>query len=188
MKCSLAISFLLKRSLVFPILLFPSISLHCSLRKLSYVSLLFFETLYSDGYILLLLCLLLLFFSQLYVRRPQTIALPFCISFSWGWIWSRPSVQCYKPLSIVSQALYHIKSLESIGHLHCIFIRDLIQIIPEWSSGFLYFLQFKSAVTIHSDFETQEKKVCHFFNLKPICLPWNDGTGCHDLSFMNVVF
>ena len=26
-----------------------------------------------------------LFFSQLFVRSPQTTSLPFCISFSWGW-------------------------------------------------------------------------------------------------------
>ena len=62
----------LKRSLIFPILLFSSISLHCSLRKV-YLSLLFFGTLHSDGYIFpFLLCLLLLFFSQLFVRLPQT--------------------------------------------------------------------------------------------------------------------
>ena len=32
-----------------------------------------------------LLCFLLLFFSQLFVRPPQTAILLFCISFSWGW-------------------------------------------------------------------------------------------------------
>ena len=37
-----------------------------------------------------------------------------------------------------------IRSLKSISHFHCIIIRDLIQAIPEWSSGFPYFLQFKS--------------------------------------------
>ena len=48
----------LKKSLLFPILLFSSISLHCSLTMLSYLSLLFFGTLHSDGYIFLfLLCL-----------------------------------------------------------------------------------------------------------------------------------
>ena len=41
----------MKRSLVFPILLFSSISLYWSLRKLSYLSLLFFGTLHSHGYI-----------------------------------------------------------------------------------------------------------------------------------------
>ena len=45
------------------------------------------------------------FFSQLFVRPPQTTILPFCISFSWGWSWSLPPLQCQKPPSIVLQAL-----------------------------------------------------------------------------------
>ena len=44
---------LLKRSLVFPILLFSSISLHCSLKKAFLFLLLSFGTLHSDGYIFL---------------------------------------------------------------------------------------------------------------------------------------
>ena len=45
----------------------------------------FFGTLHSNGYIFPpLLCLSLLFFSQLFVRPPQTAILLFCISFSWG--------------------------------------------------------------------------------------------------------
>ena len=36
----------------------------------------------------LLLCFLLLFFSQLFGRPPQTAILLFCISFPWGWSWS----------------------------------------------------------------------------------------------------
>ena len=30
------------------------------------------------------------------------------------------------------------------------------------------------------------KKVCHCFNYFPICFPWSDGAGCHDLRFLNV--
>ena len=30
------------------------------------------------------------------LKPPQTINLPFCISFSWGWSWSQPPVQCHK--------------------------------------------------------------------------------------------
>ena len=72
--------------------------------RLSYLSLLFFGTLHSYGYIFcFLLCLLLLFFSQLFVRPPQTTFLPFCIS-SWRWFWPLPPVQCYKPPSIILQA------------------------------------------------------------------------------------
>ena len=49
-------------------------------------------------------------------------------------------------------------------------------------------LNFMAIVTIHSDFGTQEKKICHYFHCFPIYLPWNDGTRCHDLSFLNVEF
>ena len=74
--------------------------------RLSYLFLLFFGILHSNGYIFpFLLCLLLLFFSQLFVKLPQAILLPFCISFSCGWSWSLPPVQCHKPSSIVLQAL-----------------------------------------------------------------------------------
>ena len=131
MKCSLGILILLKRSLVFPILLFfcffaliteegflifPFYSLelciqmgisflsplllasllfsaickassdncfaflHLSLRK-SFLSL--FTILWNSAfrwvYLSFLLCLSLLFFSQLFVRHPQTTILPFAI-------------------------------------------------------------------------------------------------------------
>ena len=50
--------------------------------RLSYLSVLFFGNLCSNRYIFPFL----LFFSQLFVRPPQTIILPFCTS-SWGWSW-----------------------------------------------------------------------------------------------------
>ena len=53
-----------------------------------------------------LLCFSPLFFSQLFVRPPQTAISLFCISFPWGWSWSLSSVQCHEPHSIVYQALY----------------------------------------------------------------------------------
>ena len=45
-----------------------------------------------------------LFFLAIF-RPPQTTILPFCISFSCGWSWSLPHVQCHEPPSIVHQAL-----------------------------------------------------------------------------------
>ena len=63
------ISPLFLRSLVFPVLLFSSTSLHYLLRKPFYLSLLFSVTLYSVGNILpFLLCFLLLWFPQLFVK------------------------------------------------------------------------------------------------------------------------
>ena len=79
----------LKKSLVFTILLFSSIFYTVPLKRLSYFFLLFAGTLHSDAYIFpFLLCFSPLFFSQLFVRPPQTAILLFCISFPWGWSWS----------------------------------------------------------------------------------------------------
>ena len=90
----------------FPICSFPLFLCIDHWRRLSYLSLPFFGTLHSNGnFFNFLLCFSLLFFSQLFVRPPQTTILPFCISFSWGWFWSPPLVQCYKPPSTVFQAL-----------------------------------------------------------------------------------
>ena len=60
----------LKRSLVFPILLFSSICIgHWG--RLSYLSLLFFGTLHPNGYIFpFFFCFCLLFFSHLFVKPP----------------------------------------------------------------------------------------------------------------------
>ena len=72
----------LKRSLVFPILLFSLFLCIDRWGRLSYLFLLFFGTLHSDAYIFpFLLCFLLLFFSQLFLRPLQTTILLFCISF-----------------------------------------------------------------------------------------------------------
>ena len=117
----------LKRSLVFPILCFPLFLCSDLWGRLSYLSLLFFGTLHSNAYIFtFLLCFWLLFFSQLFVRPPQTPIWLFCISFSLGWSWSLSPGQCHEPQSIVHQELYQIKSLKSISHFHCIIIKDLI--------------------------------------------------------------
>ena len=89
-----------------------------SVKKLKLYSLLFSLTVisktdncqiimsFSNGYIFpFLLCFLLPFFSQLFVRSPQTAILLFCISFSWRWSWFLSPVQCHEPPSIVHQVL-----------------------------------------------------------------------------------
>ena len=97
MGCHCLLQIFLKRSLVFPILLFSSISLHWSLRKpfLSLLAILWnsafkweCRVLYSVYLSFSPLLFLLLFFSQLFVRPPQTAIFLFCISFSWVWSWS----------------------------------------------------------------------------------------------------
>ena len=55
--------------------------------SLSYLSLQFFETLHSNGYIFcFLLCFLLLFFSQLFVRPSQTTIFAFLHFFFLGMV------------------------------------------------------------------------------------------------------
>ena len=91
----------LTTSLVFPILLLPSISLHWSLRK-AFLSLL--AILWNSAFKWEYLSFSLLFFSQLFVRPPQRTTLRFCIFFfPWGWSWSLSPVQCHKPPSIPRQ-------------------------------------------------------------------------------------
>ena len=92
----------LMRSLVFPILLFSSISLHWPPRK---AFLTFLAILWNSAFKWVYLSFSLLFFSQLFVRPPQIAILLFCISFSWRWFWLLPSVQCYESPSIIVQAI-----------------------------------------------------------------------------------
>ena len=47
---------------------------------------------------------------------------------------------------------------------------------------------FMAAVTICSDFGALKNKVRHCFHCFPIYVPWSDGTGCHDLSFLILNF
>ena len=82
-----------KRSLVFPILLFSSLSLPWWLRK-AFLSLLAipWNSAFRWVYLSFSPLLFALLFSQLFVRPPQATILPFCISFSWGWSWFLSSI------------------------------------------------------------------------------------------------
>ena len=79
----------LKRSLVFPNLLFSSISLHWSLRK-AFLSLL--AILWNSAFKWEYLSFSPLLFTSLlfiaFVRPPQTAILLLCIYSFWGWSWS----------------------------------------------------------------------------------------------------
>ena len=91
-----------------------------------------------------LLCLSLLFFTQPFVRPPQTTILPCCISFSWEWFLVTTSCTMLQtsvhsssgtlsdliPWNYLSHPLYNCKGFD-LGHTWMV-------------SGFPYFLQFKS--------------------------------------------
>ena len=97
----------LKRSLIYPILLFSSISLHWSLRE-AFLSPCYSLELYIQMSISFLLSFAYCFSFHSYLKgllRQSFFFFFFYISFSWGWSWSLPPVQCHEPLSIVHQAL-----------------------------------------------------------------------------------
>ena len=90
----------LKTLLIFPILLFPSISLHWSFSK-TFLS--FLAVLWNSEF--RWICLSLFFISHLLIRLPLTTILISCISSFGGWFWLLPPLQCYEALSIVLQVL-----------------------------------------------------------------------------------
>ena len=57
--------------------------------------------------------------------------------------------------------------------------RLVITFLPRSKHLLISWMQSPSAVIL-------EPKVPHCFHCFPIYLPWSDGTGCHDLSFLNV--
>ena len=99
----------LKRSLVFPILLFSSISLHQSLRK-AFLSLL--AILWISAFRWLYLFFSPLPFASLLFtvlcKASSDSHFPFLHFFYWEWSWSLSPVQCHEYPSIVFQELYQI--------------------------------------------------------------------------------
>ena len=127
MKCTPGISNFLEVISSFSHLnCFPLFPCIVHLRRPSHLFLPFSGTLHSVGCIFPFLPCFWLLFPKLFVNPPQKDKQPSCISFSLGWFWLLPAVQCDKSPSIVLQALYHIYSLESICHFNCIIIKNLI--------------------------------------------------------------
>ena len=60
--------------------------------------------------------------------------------------------------------------------------RLVITSLPRSKRLLISWLQSPSAVIL----EPPKNKVSHCFHCFPIYFPWNDGTRCHDLSFLNV--
>ena len=59
--------------------------------------------------------------------------------------------------------------------------RLVITFLPRSKCLLISWLQTPSVVILEPP-----KIVCHGFHCFPIYLPWSDGTGCHDLCFLNV--
>ena len=59
--------------------------------------------------------------------------------------------------------------------------RFVIAFLPRSRHLLISWLQSPSAVILEP-----KKIVSHYFHCFPLYLPWSDGTGCHDLRFLNV--
>ena len=62
--------------------------------------------------------------------------------------------------------------------------RLVIAFLPRSKGLLIICLQSPSAVIL----EPKKIKSCHCFHCFPIYLPWSDGAGCHDLSFLMLSF
>ena len=85
--------------------------------------------------------------------------------------------------SVLSMNIQHWFPLESTGLISL----QLKRLSRDFSNTTVQKHQFFST-TICSDIGAPQNKVSHCFCCFPIYLPWSDGTGCHDLSFLNVEF
>ena len=61
--------------------------------------------------------------------------------------------------------------------------RLVITFLPRNKNLLISWLQSPSA-----HFGAKENKVCHCFHCFPVYIPWSDGTGCYELSFLNIEF
>ena len=62
--------------------------------------------------------------------------------------------------------------------------RFVITFLPRSKCPLISWLQSPSAVIL----EPKKIKAYHCFHCFPIYLPWSDGTGCHNFSFLNIEF
>ena len=74
-----------------------------------------------------------------------------------------------------------------VGKVMSLFFNMLSRLItaflPRSKCLLISWLQSPSAMILEP-----KKIVSHCFHCFPIYLPWSDGTGCHDLSFLNIEF
>ena len=75
-----------------------------------------------------------------------------------------------------------------VGNVMSLLFNMLSGLVIAFLPRIKHLLIIMAVVIICSDFGAQENKVSHCFHCFPLYLPWSDGTGCHDLRFLNVEF
>ena len=149
----------LKRSLVFFLPLFSSISLHFSIRKPFCLPLLFSGTLYLVGCTFPFLpCFSLLFFLQLFIKPPHIMTLLSFFSFSLGWFIPISCPICY---SAISQ--WHIGYLPTWGTHFFLYLFSFLHSL--WGSHSKY-----TWVVCHSLLHWI--MFCQKYPLWPVYLEW----------------
>ena len=90
---------------------------------------------------------------------------------------------CQASLSFtVSRSWLRLISTESVKLSNHLILCPSLLLLP------LIFPSIRVFGTKSVIFGAQENKICHCFHFSPIYLPWSDGTGCHDLSFLMLSF
>ena len=107
---------------------------------------------------------------------------------------SKASILCCSAFFIVQLSHPYMTTGKTIALTRWTFVGKVISLpfnmVSRWVITFfprskhllISWLQSPSSVI----FLAPQNKVSHCFHFFPIYLPWNDGSGCHDLSFLNV--
>ena len=99
-------------------------------------------------------------------------------------LWSNPHIQTWLLEKVIALIIWTF-----VGKIMSLLFNTLSRLVIAFlPRSKCYLILWLAAVTICSDFGAQENKTCHCFYSFHIYLPWNDGTRCHDLSFLNVEF
>ena len=108
---------------------------------------------------------------------------------------SKASILQHSAFFIVQISHPYVTTGKTIALTRCTFVGKVMSLLFNMLSRLVIpfltrskCLNFMAAVAICSDFEATQNKLWHCFHYFPICLPWSDGTRCHDLSVLNVEF
>ena len=93
---------------------------------------------------------------------------------------SRPYMTAEKTIALIRQNF--------IGKVMSLLFNTLSRLVIAFFPKDQASFNLMVSVTICSDFGAPQNKVCHCLHCFPIYLPWSDGTGCHDLRFLNAEF
>ena len=102
---------------------------------------------------------------------------------------SKASILWHSAFFIVKLSYPYLTTRKTIASTRWTFVGKVMSHLPRLVITFLprsKHLLFHGCSHICSDFWAQKNKVWHCFHCFSIYLPWNDGTRCHDLSFLNV--